>query len=324
MAPNEPTHAGPLSGCATWNTSVVASGYAWQRPAPQRVTFRLLWKKVGYGLRILRALACHAVGFFEPMPRPGTALTPSQPGGAISEEMLAVCRSLASASENRLSKLETKATGLLSLIAVVIPLTASAAVFVRQHDIPAIVADVTLTLNLIAVFAFLLALLAALRAVAIRGHEALFLNAVIDPKSDRVRNYSADFYGRGLLQEAAVRQAICDHIADFVRAAQLFLALGVLFAASAAIPVLAHIRPESPATLNGTISIGKDSLLAISEAAAKATAPLDTQIRRLESQIQALRDAQADAKTRRDIERLSKDVAQLRRSLQAQTASKHH
>lgn len=323
MVANEAAHVAPPSGGTSGDTSVVVPGYAWQRPASQRVTFRLLLQKVGRALHVLRALTCHAIGFFEPMPRAATALTASQPGGAISEEMLEVCQSLASASEARLTKLETKATGLLSLIAVVIPLTASAAVFVRQHDIPAIVADVTLALNLIAVFAFLLALLAALRAVAIRGHEALFLDAVIDPKLDRVRNYSADFYGRGLLHEAAVRQAICDHIADFVRASQLFLVLGVLLAASAAIPVLVHIRPETSATLHGTVSIEKDSLLAISEAATEATAPLDTQIRRLESEIEALRNAQPDAKTRRDIERLSKDVERLRQSLQAHIGSKH-
>lgn len=285
-------------------------------PRRQPLSFPLLLRKLKWALRVLYEWTTHTVAFFEEMPN-GIELTASRPGGTISEEMLPVCQQLASDADARLRKLEAKATGLLSLIAIVIPLTASAAVFIRQNGLSAIPGAVTLGLNLAAILVFLLALVAALRAVAVRGTSALFLGTVIDPASDQVRDYCTDFYGRGILHVAATRQAICDHIALFVRAAQLFLVLGMLLAASAAVPALFYVRADAPAIIQGTVTIEPESLRAIRGAVREAAAMSDTEIARLESEIRLVRDAK-DHVTRADIERLAKEVAGLRKQIQAQ------
>jgi len=292
--------------------------YALQPPARQRLSFQLLLRKSKDGLHALRVWTWHTIGFFEESPK-GVELTLTHPAGGISTEMLPVCQHLANDAEERLSKLEGKATGLLSLIAVVIPLTGSAAVFIQQNGLPAIARIVTLGINVAAMLAFLLALLAALRAVAVRTHPALFLNAVVDPASDQVREYKADFYGRGLLHVAATRQAICDHIALFVRAAQLFLVLGVLLAASAAVPVLFYVHAETPATIHGTVSIEWDSLKSIRDAVADAASASDAEMTRLESEVQSMRAAQADA-AKADVDRLTKEVEDLRKQIEAMAA----
>jgi hypothetical protein len=235
--------------------------------------------------------------------------------------MLPVCELLASDAEARLSKLEGKATGLLSLIAVVIPLTASAAVFIQQNDLPMVPKAATIGLNVAAMLAFLLALVAALRAVAVRGHQALFLNAVIDPASDEVRVYNDNFYGRGLLHVAANRQAICDHIALFVRAAQLFLVLGVVFAASAAVAVLFYVHADTPTTIHGTVAIEPSNLNTIRDAVSGAAATSKMDVERLESEIQSVREAQLGA-TKVDIDRLTRDVEELRKQVRASEPGK--
>jgi hypothetical protein len=256
----------------------------------------------------------HTLGLFDSMPRVATPLTSSQPGGTISDEMLKVCEHLERDSEARLAKIEAKASGLLSLIALVIPLTASAAVFIRQHRLPRVMASLTLTLDLLAIVFFILGLVAALRALAIRGQEALFLAAVIDPRADQIRAHSADFFGRGLLYTAAARQAICEHIADFVRGAQVFLVFGVALAACAAGAVLPGVR-EDKQTIQGTVAIDRSTLDEIEKDVRSSSADSSAQISRVASEIQLLRQVQSDLQTREQLERITKELADLRRKV---------
>ena len=285
--------------------------YVLDPPARQELTPRALLVAARESWRLVIHLVRHIFGMFDVMPKPASHLTSSHPGGVVSDDMLQVCHFLVNDSEARQAKLESKATGLLSLIALVIPLTASAAVFIRQNQMPPQTAVVTLGLNLFAMLCFIVGLLAALRAVSVRGGSTLFLNAVIDPDADQMRSYSADFFGRGLLHAAATRQAICDHIADFVRGAQVFLVLGVLFAAAAAVPVLFNIRFDDH-VIHGTVSVDPTSLRALQESVTTAATESTEQIGRLESDIQLLKAAQSNARVQTEIDRLSKELADMR------------
>ena len=256
------------------------------------------------------------------MPTAVTPLTSSQPAGTISEDMLKVCEHLERDSEARLAKIEAKASGLLSLIALVIPLTASAAIFIRQHPLPRVMASLTLTLDLLAMIFFLLGLVAALRALAIRGQEALFLAAVIDPRADQVRTHSADFFARGLLYVAAARQAICDHIADFVRGAQVFLVLGVALAACAAGAVFSQVR-EDKQTIQGTVVIDRASLDEIEKDARSSSADSSAQMSRIESEIQLLRQGQSDLQTQAQLEGITKELTELQRKVDSDRGKNH-
>jgi hypothetical protein len=116
----------------------------------------------------------------------------------------------------------------------------------------------TLIADLVAGGFLLLAFVAILRALSVRPHQALFLDTVIDPQSDSIRAFDPDFVGRGLLFVAAHRHAMCDHMAAFVRAGQLFLVIGVVCATAGAMPAL--FAPESALRFRGEVSV--DSLTA--------------------------------------------------------------
>lgn len=296
--------------------------YALLPPARRPTSLKLLVRQVIRNARVLLHLIRHTLGSFDSVPTAVTPLTSSQPGGTISDDMLKVCEHLERDSEARLAKIEAKASGLLSLIALVIPLTASAAVFIRQHPLPRVIASMTLALDLLAIIFFLLGLVAALRALAIRGQEALFLAAVIDPAADQIRTHSADFFGRGLLYVAAARQAICDHVADFVRGAQIFLVLGVALAACAAGAVLWEVR-EDKQTIQGTVVIDRASLDEIEKDMRSSSAESSAQISRVASEIQLLRQGQSDLKTREQLDRIDKELADLRRKVTSDQG-KHH
>lgn len=285
--------------------------YALMPPARHPISIGLLGRDLTRSTKILFHLIRHALGSFDAVPAVVTPLTLSQPAGTIDVDMLKVCEHLANDSEARLTKLESKASGLLSLIALVVPLTASAAVFIRQHSLPRVTASITLALDLSAIVFFLVGLVAALRALAVRGHEALFLNAVIDPGTDQVRPASADFYGRGLLYVAAARQAICDHIADFVRGAQVFLVIGVALAAIAATAVLFEVH-EDKQTIQGVVTIDRSSIDEIERNMRAASADSDMQLSRVETEIQALRQKQLDLATRAQLDSIAKELEQLR------------
>ena len=163
-----------------------------------------------------------------------------------------MCVRLAAQSSDRLAKLEQKATTLLSLIAVLAPLSASAAVFVALHSPSGATSQWVLVVECAAFLLLLLASVAVLRALAIRENEEIGAGGLIDQGA--VRPHSPDFEARGLLYVAAVRDAIADHVADFVRAAQVFLWIGIaaqVIAGGFALP-LVRDRPQA---VEGTVSL---------------------------------------------------------------------
>lgn len=250
----------------------------------------------------------HTLSAYAPAPHAAVELSLSAPAGKIRGEQLAVCKEIAADSVARLDKLEQKSTTLLSVIAVVAPLTASAAVFIKKQSLPAFAGWVTLSLDVLGTVSVLLAFVAVLRALAVRGHQALFLNTVIDPESDRIREYDEDFYGRGLLYTAAHRQAVCDHIADFVRASQVFLVVGVALATVAALPALIVVHDE-PTKVAGTFSLDGQTVRALQAPATRELAAHDIRLRQLETAAESLAALRsATAVLQREITALRADI----------------
>ena len=297
--------------------------YAFKAPPCLRATLVSVAIYFGRSLKVLAHLIGHALGSFEPLPTPIVPLTLSLPTGSISPDMLAVCERLAEDADARLTKLETKATGLLSLIAVVIPLTVSAAVFIRQHSLPLNAATSTLTLNIAALLCFALGLFAALRAMAVRDHQKLFLDAVIDPASDSIRTYSPDFYGRGLLYVASTRQAICDHIADFVRGSQVLLVLGVLLAANSAGVILFYVH-EDTQSIQGTVGLDAATIGVMQKGVESTNQASAARLSKIESDLEALRQVQSNSQTAARLEQLSAEVTELRKQSAARPEAKAH
>lgn len=293
-------------------TSGVASKYAMRPPARLPITPRILLQQAGSLASTFWVLTRHTLWPFEDSPKPHTPLTREQPLGSISKEMLQVCQHVADVATARLNKLESKANGLLALIAVVLPLSASAAVFIRSNTLPGWLATITVVVYCLALASFLLALWASLRALAVQGWDELFLNAVIDPKKDAIREYDADFFGRGLLHVASSAQAMCDHIANFVRAAQVFLVAGVVLTSIAAAPVLFLVQ-ERAQRIEGTVAIHPESLTSIKHDAEAQLADATARITRLELELQSLRENERATRLQAELDALRIELAELRK-----------
>lgn len=118
----------------------------------------------------------------------------------------------------------------------------------------------------------LLAFIAALRTLAVRGHEEILVGGLV--KDRRVRKYDANFRIRGMLWAAANRQAINDHIADFVRASQMFLGVGITMVSLMAPPFLCAPASPGPRMVRGTVALDRATAEAAGAALAKGVEPL--------------------------------------------------
>jgi len=219
----------------------------YQAERPARRSFRSLPSQVPFALRRFGYLLAHTLRPYESRGRPPRGLSMKSPSGEFSADHLAMCVRLARQSDDRMGKLEEKATTLLSLIAVLAPLSASAAVFVALHS-----PRWLLIVECAVVVLQFLASVAILRALAIREYEEIRAGGVIEQGA--VRPYSADLEARGILYVAAIRDALADHIADFVRAAQVFLWIaiaGQIIAGGLALPL---VRERSQ-VIEGTVNL---------------------------------------------------------------------
>jgi hypothetical protein len=256
-------------------------------------------------------LLCHTISFFKTEPTANNSI--AEPRRTIDDNMLEVCKHISVEAEERQTTLATKATGLLSLIVIVVPLTASLAVFIRQQDVASWVAHISLILNGLAFLFLLLALFASLRALSIRSHERLFVGAVIDHDDDMVRKYSADFFGRGLLHIAASRHAVCDHIADFVRAAQVFLTVGTVLIAISAAALVPGIEPDTK-TIHGSLELEPSTISVLRSHDDKVAIEHDRRLTSIEAELGSLaeRVSVADAGVQEKLDGLIEELAEMR------------
>lgn len=195
-------------------------------------------------------------------PAPEHCITKTQPSGIVVQEQLPLCEKLANAAAERLSTLEQKSTALLSVVLVLAPLLIAGAVYLRREPMPRWATLTSAFLLVLAGAMLTLALVAALRAIAIRPHSVLFLGTIIDPERDTVRMYDPDYYGRGLLFEAAERQGVADQVADFVRASQQLLVLTIILSALATVPLQISFKSR-PQQVEGTIALDDSTLKVI-------------------------------------------------------------
>lgn len=215
-------------------------------------------------IRQLGYFFAHTLRPYEPKPAPPSGLSLQSPSGTFTDTHLRMCERLATQSADRLAKVEQKTTTLLSVISLLAPLSASAAAYMALHFHHG-PGRWVFGIEVVAFVCLLLASVATLRALAIREFEDIGVGGLIDQSA--VRPPSIDFEIRGLLYETAMRGAVTDHIADFVRAAQVFLWIGIAAQVAAggltlSIPreqtqpteATVHLAPEDMKTLAGAIA----------------------------------------------------------------------
>lgn len=168
-------------------------------------------------------------------------------------------------AEKRRAHLEQKAQSTFGLMIFLVPLLSTIFVFISTRVATSGAMSWTLAIGLMAIptLFLLLGFISALRAVGVKDGQGLFLQSVIE-ESGQFRKYSRAFHAYGLLYCAAMNEAMNDHLAQFVKGAQILTAAAVITLAIIAIPVSLVLlkSPSSPSRTNiiGPVDVSSGDL----------------------------------------------------------------
>lgn len=195
----------------------------------------------------------------EPFPEPDSKFP-------VSELHVEQCKWIFDQAEERRVNLEQKAQSTFGLMVFLVPLLASLFVFILSRGTTSNTLIVTLILVCVSAVFLLLGFISAIRAVAVKESETLFLDSVLT-EDGQFRKYSEAFRARGLLYCASMNTATNDHIAQFVKGAHILTAVAVLVLLIAAVPTsVVFLRlPPSPAETKivGPVNISFPELSAL-------------------------------------------------------------
>jgi len=247
--------------------------YFANRPIPRRLSVETL---CNLGRTILY-LFSHTITSYDPaLPKLDT-ITLEAPSGCIQRDQVDLCRLIYDGEEHRREKIEEKSIAALSVAALLTPLIVSAVVYLTSSSrFVASEQKVVLVIYSLSFLSLLVAFIASVRATGIRAQSTLHIHSVIDPNTKAVKEYTPDYFGRGLLFCASTNAAVNDHIADFVRAAQVFLTLAVFFLVIGAVPLAftSHSKTEAQ-DISRAIQAESEALTKISESTAKTAEALN-------------------------------------------------
>jgi hypothetical protein len=157
------------------------------------------------------------------------------------EDCVKFCQAIFDAAEERRGQLEQKAQWTFTAIGLIAPSLASIFVFALNDPTFTRVerAFPIIFLSLSAIL-MLLSYVSAARALWVRGREVLYLGAVIDLESGAFKPYSAAERARGFLYCASMNTAYNDHVAQFVRGAQVLAAVSIILFSAGAVSTTAR------------------------------------------------------------------------------------
>ena len=172
---------------------------------------------------------------FEPRPEQIDDLP--EPTVEVTEPHVKQCQWIFDQAAARRVHLEQKAQSTFGLMLFLVPLLASLFAFVISKSPASHGTLRPFAIGLLCVSAVLLFLgfISAVRAISVKAFETLFLRSVID-EAGQFREYKTSFHARGLLNCAAMNEAMNDHIAQFVKGAHFLTAAAVIALVFAAIP----------------------------------------------------------------------------------------
>ena len=153
------------------------------------------------------------------IPRPPKDLPKSQ---------LAQCQAIFEEAQDRREHIERKAQWTFAAIAILIPFHASASLFlILELPLEKGIGTFLFVLLLFAALFLILSFLSAARALSVQPRQFLFIKAIIN-EDGTFRKYKRHFHARGLLYCASTNTAMNDHIAQFVKGAQVLMVLAAL------------------------------------------------------------------------------------------------
>lgn len=157
--------------------------------------------------------------------------------------------------------------------------------------------------------AVLLAFIAALRTLAVRGHQEILLGGMVD--GQQVRDYDPDSCIRGVLWVAADRQAINDHIADFVRVSQMFLGVAITMVLLMGMVVLPFARDAAPQAIQGTIALDSITVEAAGVAISRSIEPFLQRFDEARERMESFPTAAAFDSLTDEVERLREEITNI-------------
>lgn len=223
-----------------------------------------LLKSLSQILTRIRFILWHTLVPFNSRPEEIDSLP--EPTVDINESQVKQCQWIFDQAEARRVHLEQKAQSTFGLMIFLVPLLASVFVFIiGRTENTAFHTPVILLLIISSVF-LLLGFISAVRGVAVKTIETLFISSVVR-EDGQFREYNRGFHARGLLYCAAMNQAMNDHIAEYVKGAHILTASAVVILVIAAVPtsvVLSNLS-SSPmqTTIVGPVDISSPALMAL-------------------------------------------------------------
>ena len=185
--------------------------------------------------------------------------------GDIADEQLAQCQAIFDDSMARRAHIEQKAQWTFTAIAFLVPALASVLVFlIREPVFSGGASSPSLVILSVSGLLLILSFISALRGIAIRPHESLYIHSVIDEEYGGFLKYKKEFHAQGLLSCAIMNTSMNDHIAEFVKGAHNLLAFAVLGFTLGVIvtgcQMSAPTVPPSKADIVGAVSLSSNVL----------------------------------------------------------------
>ncbi len=250
---------------------------------PEPVKLGSIPKYLGQIFRSLGYTLWQIVVPFKPRPEEIDGFPDLDPNIEVTESHVAQCQWIFDQAGERRVHLEQKAQSTFGLMVFLVPLLASVFVFIIGRGTTSSTIIATLILVCLSAFLLLLGFVSAVRAVAVKENQTLYLQSILNEEG-QFRLYSAAFRARGLLYCASMNTAMNDHIAQFVKGAHMLTAAAVLVLLIAAIPTSIVFLNATPSPVQTKI-IGSVSVSSL--------------------EVSALRDDVATL--RNDIQKLSND-----------------
>lgn len=276
-----------------------ARDYLSKPPSRLPVSFRTYVDASKKSIATFLVLLRHALSAFGTTPSPQQGITANSPTGTICPKLLQRIEQLWQAARTRSEHLEQKSTATLSGLGIAAPIViAFSAFIVKEPSISAWVRYASQLFLALAIASMAMGFLAILRALSVREREELGIDSVV--VSHTFRTATDDFHGRGLLYVYIKQQALNDHVANFIRASQMFLAISVAFVLLAG----AVVVPGIAAAAGRQQSVPDPALLQLNST-------LETLIDRVD-QTEVLRAEQL---------RMQEDIGKLRLEIQRLIAS---
>jgi len=201
--------------------------------------------------------------------RPEEVDTLPEPKAEVSDAHVEQCQWIFDQAEERRVHLEQKAQSTFGLMVFLVPLLASLFVFIvsRATTSSASIRAIAISLLVLSAVLLLLGFISAVRAVAVKTIETLYLHSVID-EAGAFRKYNKAFHARGLLYCAAMNEAMNDHLAQFVKGAHVLTAAAVLVLVVASVPtgvMLSSLPSSSPTQTKivGPVEVSSPDLTAV-------------------------------------------------------------